>query len=280
MSTPIRPPAGPEPAATLTRVPSAARHLQTVGRMLGLSFFLGSQDVRLMYRRSVLGQFWITISMAVTFAAIGSVFGLIFNSPIIEYLPFLGCGLVLFNFLSLIINDGASAFIAAEPLIRQLALPPLVYFLRSIWKTFFVLLHNAIALAVLLLIIPQGFSPAVLLVVPGVIIAGSGMAGLALALGVLAARYRDVPQIVAAVVQVCFYLTPIVWLPEALPVEARDIVLTWNPFHHMIEVMREPLLNHYPTPGAWGTAILLAIAFLALGAGAYTWKRRMLAFWV
>jgi ABC-type polysaccharide/polyol phosphate export permease len=272
--------APPSPPASLTGVPRLARHLPAIWRVLGLSFFLGSQDVRLMYRRSVLGQFWITISMAVTFAAIGSVFGLIFNSPIIEYLPFLGCGLVLFNFLSLILNDGTSSFIAAEPLIRQLSLPPVTYFLRSVWKTFFVLLHNAIALIILLLVFPQGFSPAVLLVVPGVIIAGAGMAGLALALAVLAARYRDVPQIVAAVVQVSFYLTPIVWLPQALPVPARDIILTWNPFHHMIEVMRAPLLNQYPSLRAWATAMLLAVVFLAIGAGAYAWKRRQLAFWV
>jgi lipopolysaccharide transport system permease protein len=254
--------------------------LDSVWRTLGLSFFLGWQDVRLMYRRSVLGQFWITISMAVTFAAIGTVFGFIFDSPIVEYLPFLGCGLVFFNFLSVLLNDGANAFIASESFIRQVALEPIVYFFRSVWKTTFVLLHNAIALALLFAFFPQGISPATALVIPGVIVAGSGMAGLALALAMLATRYRDVPQIVGAVLQVFFYLTPIVWLPEALPAPARDIILTWNPFTHMIAVMREPLLNMYPTAQTWLTATGLAVAFIFMGSFAYVWKRRQLAFWM
>jgi ABC-type polysaccharide/polyol phosphate export permease len=247
---------------------------------LRLSFFLGWQDVRLMYRRSVLGQFWITLSMAITFAAIGSVFGLIFQSPIVQYLPFLGCGLVFFNFLSSLLNEGATAFISAEGFIRQLPLPPVIFFLRSIWRSFFVLLHNAVALVILLFVFPPGISFATLLVVPGVVIAGTGMAGLALAVAMLATRYRDVPQIVGAIVGVCFYLTPIVWLPETLPQPARDILLTWNPFNHLIRVMRDPLLNVYPSLPAWGAALGLSAVFLLIGIGAYNWKRRQLAFWV
>lgn len=218
--------------------------------------------------------------MAITFAAIGSVFGLIFQSPIIEYLPFLGCGLVFWSFLSGIVNEGATSFIAGDAFIRQLPLSPLVFFLRSIWKTSFVLLHNAVALLLLLLVFPPELGPAVLLVVPGVIVGGAGMAGLALALAVLATRYRDVPQILAAVVQVLFYLTPIVWLPQALPPGPRDVILGFNPFNHMIQVMRQPLLGYAPTAQEWGVAVGLAVAFLLVGALTYTMFRKRLAFWL
>jgi len=254
--------------------------LGSLGRGLRLSFFLGWQEVRLMYRRSVLGQFWITLSMGVTFGAIGAVFGLIFRSPIVEYLPFLGCGLVFFNFISLLLTEGATAFIAAAGFIQQLPLSPLVFFMRSIWKTVFVLLHNALALVVLLAIIPQGLSPATLLVIPGVLIAGAGVSGLALALAMLSTRYRDVPQILVAAVQVLFYLTPILWLPSALPAAARSVILGVNPFYPLLEIMRQPLLNEYPSPQLWAAATGISAVFLALGFGSYAWKRRRLAFWV
>jgi lipopolysaccharide transport system permease protein len=266
--------------ATLTGVPAPRSVLTSIWRTAALSLYLGWQDVRMMYRRSVLGQFWITISMIVTFAAIGTVFGFIFNSPIIEYLPYLGCGLVFFNFLSLLLNDGSMAFIAAEGFIRQLSLEPIVYFLRSVWKTVFVLLHNALALALLFAFFPQEFSAATLLVLPGLVVAAVGTSGLALALAMLATRYRDVPQIVSAVVQVLFYLTPIVWLPQALPAPVRDVILTWNPLNHMIAVMRQPLLGEAPSASTWGAALGLAAGFLVLGALAYVVKRRQLAFWV
>jgi lipopolysaccharide transport system permease protein len=249
-------------------------------RSLWLGMFLGWQDVRLMYRRSVLGQFWITLSMAITFAAIGSIFGLIFGTPLASYLPFLGCGLVFFSFYSSLLNDGATSFIVAEQFIRQLPLAPITYFLRTAWRVFFVLLHNLVALVVLLAIFPQGLSPAVLLVVPGIVITGVGMAGLGLALAMLATRYRDVPQIVSAVVQICFYVTPIVWQPSGLPEAARELVLRWNPFSHMLQVVRQPLLNVYPSWGDWATAIGLSAILLVVGVAAYRWKRRQLAFWV
>lgn len=248
--------------------------------VLRLSLYLGVQDVRFMYRRSVLGQFWITLSMAITFLAIGSVFGLIFDAPVLEYLPFLGCGLVFFAFLSSILNDGSQAFIAAQPFINQLALPPVTFFLRSVWKSFFVFLHNCVALVVLLFIFPPGISFATLLVIPGLVLAGAGMAGLGLALAMLATRFRDIPQIIAAAVQVFFYLTPIVWLPSAIPEKARDLIVTWNPFYHFLQVTRQPLLNEYPTAQEWLVACALAIGLIGLGAASYAWKRRQLAFWV
>ena len=254
--------------------------LAGVWGIVRLSFFLGWQDVRLMYRRSVLGQFWITLSMIVTFAAIGVVFGLIFRSPIVEYLPFLGCGLVLFNFLSLILNEGATSFITSASFLQQLPLSPLTFFLRSVWKTLFVLLHNAVALAILLIALPQGFSPAVLLVVPGLLLATTAMAGLALGLAMLSTRFRDVPQIVASVIQVSFYLTPIVWLPSAVPSPAREVLLGVNPFYPLIEIMRQPLLNEYPSPALWLSAAGLAAAFVLIGCLSYLWKRRALPFWV
>lgn len=247
---------------------------------VGLSLFLGWQDIRLMYRRSVLGQFWITLSMAITFAAIGSVFGFIFGVPLSEYLPFLGVGLVFWSFMSVLLTDGATSFIAAESFLKQLPSPLTTYFLRTVWKTIFVMLHNLVALAVLLVIFPPGVSLVTLGVLPGVALATVAMGGLGLALAVVSTRFRDVPQILGAAIQVCFYVTPIVWQPAALPEGPRGIILFWNPFHHLLQVIRQPLLNVAPTWNEWGIALLLALVSAALGVVVYLANRTKIAFWV
>jgi lipopolysaccharide transport system permease protein len=245
-----------------------------------LSLFLGWQDIRLMYRRSVLGQFWITLSMATTFAAIGSVFGFIFGLPLAEYLPFLGTGLVFWSFMSVLLTDGATSFIVAESFLKQLPLPLTTYFLRTVWKTVFVMLHNLVALAVLLLAFPPGVSLATLGVLPGVLLATVTMGGLGLALAVISTRFRDVPQILGAAIQVCFYVTPIVWKPESLPEGPRSIILFWNPFHHLLQVIRQPLLNIAPSWNEWAIALTLALASAALGTLVYRANRTKIAFWV
>ena len=55
-------------------------------------WILAVLEIRQRYRRSTLGQFWLTISMAATIAGIGIVFGVIFNQPLASYIPFLGAG--------------------------------------------------------------------------------------------------------------------------------------------------------------------------------------------
>ena len=84
---------------------------------------LGWQDVRQRYRRSSIGAFWLTISMGVMIGTIGIVFGQIFKSPMNEFLPFLSVGLILWGFISTVITEGCSGFIAGEAVIKQLPIP-------------------------------------------------------------------------------------------------------------------------------------------------------------
>ena len=70
-----------------------------------------------------------------------------------------------------------------------------------------------------------------------------------LLLGLVSARFRDVPQIVASVVQIAFFLTPIIWKPELLP--ERALLLDLNPFFHFVEVVRAPLLGQMPGLTSW-----------------------------
>lgn len=261
---------------TLTARPA----LDSYWRTIRLSFYLGWQDLRLMYRRSVIGQFWVTVSMGVTFGVLGLVFGFVLGTPLDKYLPFLGCGLVIFLFFSSVINDGAMSFLNAEQFIKQLPLPPVTYFLRSVWRSVFILLHNAVALLVLLVVIPQGVSWSTLLVIPGFVMAGLAISGVSLGVAMLATRYGDVPQIVSSVMQVCFYLTPIIWMPESMPAFVRDKILVFNPLYHLVEVVRQPLLNNPATATNWIVTFFLVIVGLGIGVGAYRWKRRRLAFWV
>lgn len=86
---------------------------------IDLAMILGWHDIRSRYRRSVIGPFWLTISMGVMIACIGLVFGGIFNTPMDEYLPFLTAGIILWTFITGTINEGCTAFISAEGMINK-----------------------------------------------------------------------------------------------------------------------------------------------------------------
>ena len=68
-------------------------------------FLLACQDIKLRYRRSVLGPFWITISMAITVYTMGFLYGHLFRSELQTYYPFLVSGMLAWAVISSIVLD-------------------------------------------------------------------------------------------------------------------------------------------------------------------------------
>ena len=69
------------PSSVLGNIACALEDITATFRQLRLVTVFGWQDIRQRYRRSVLGPFWITVSMAVMIAALGIVFGAVLKSP-------------------------------------------------------------------------------------------------------------------------------------------------------------------------------------------------------
>lgn len=245
-----------------------------------LAAILGWQDVRQRYRRSALGPFWLTIGMAVMIATIGIVFGQIFNSPLHDFLPFLTIGTIVWTFMSAVIAEGSTGFIAAESIIKQLPIPLFVHMMRMVWRNLLILGHNIVIFPLVLLAVGKPLGWEALLCIPGLALTVVNLTWIALLLGVLCARYRDLPQIVASVLQVVFYLTPIMWMPKLLPARAGLYLLDANPMYHMLEIVRAPLLGDLPSASNWSVSLALAAAGWCLTLFVYGRYKRRIAYWL
>ena len=235
--------------------------------MFRIGFTLGWQDVRQSYRRSALGQLWITIGMGVTIASIGIVFGLIFGTPLEIFLPYLASGIIMWGLIAGIVNDGAQAFIAAEGMIKQIPLPKLAHLIRVVVRNVLTTGHNIVIFPIVLLAVGASTSWAILLFPIGVLVLVLSVSGLALILAVFSARFRDVPPIVNSLVTVGFYVTPVIWQSDSLgDNDLAHLVLGLNPFYHLLQICRLPLLGQLPTIENWGLALLSAgiLWFIAL----------------
>lgn len=252
---------------------SATKRLSLVG-------MLGWQDVRQRYRRSILGPFWLTISMGVMIGTIGVVFGQIFNSPMKEFLPFLAIGMILWGFVSSIISDGCTSFIAAEGIIKQLPIPLFVHILRTIWRNLLILGHNIIIFPLVLLAVGKPLSLTAFIGIPGFILMLVNLTWISLILGILCARYRDLPQIVGSILQVVFYVTPIMWIPSLLPQRAGLYMLDLNPAYHLLEIVRSPLLGQLPTALSWVVSLLLGLIGWGTALAVYSRYKNRIAYWL
>ena len=252
------------------------------GRARYLWGMLGWQDIRRRYRRSVLGPFWLTISTGMLVAMLGALYGALLKVELEDYVPFLALGVIVWTLISGLITEGCTAFISAESIIKQTNLPLSVHVYRMVWRNLLIFFHNFVIFVVVaaLFAIWPGWTG--LLALPGILLLCLNGIWVGLLLGVVSARYRDVPPIVASLVRILFFVTPIIWMPELMPGRALmlALVLDFNPFFHFVELVRAPLLGQAPELVSW-----LAVAGITLGGWLLTFEllrryRRRVAYWV
>jgi ABC-type polysaccharide/polyol phosphate export permease len=238
----------------------------------------GWNDIRQHYRRSTIGPLWITISMGIMIGSLGFLYSYLFHQDIADYLPFLAAGFILWNLIASLINEGCLNFINASSIIKQARVPLSVHVFRMVWKNIIIFFHNILVL--ILVMIWFGYWPGweVVLALPGLLLIILNGLWLGLLLGTLSARFRDIPSLVASVVQIAFFLTPILWKPDM----RADLVyvVTLNPFYHLMEVVRAPLLGQSPELQTW----LVACGMTATGWLAsflfYQKFRKRIAYWL
>lgn len=245
-----------------------------------LPIFLAYSDIRQRYRRSSLGPFWITISMGITIACIGIIFGNIFKAPMGEFLPFLSAGLILWGFISSILTEATTVFPNAEGIIRQLPIPLFTHIYRMIMRNIYVLAHNILVLPVVYLCVGKSISIECLLFIPGFIILVINLAWMSLVLSILCARFRDLTQIIASLLQIFFYITPIIWMPTLLPARASLMILEPNPFFHLLAIVRNPLLSQPTTLNNWAISCLLGVLGTIASIIFFNVYRRRIAYWI
>jgi ABC-type polysaccharide/polyol phosphate export permease len=239
---------------------------------------LGWQDVRQRYRRSILGPLWLTLSMGVMVGGLGYVYGDLFKMPIDEYLPYLTGGFIAWNLISNLVIESCTVFILADGYIKQLPLPFSLYMFRLVWRNFVIMLHNSLVFVVVALV--YGLAPnwQLLWLIPGLLLILFNGFWLGLVLGSLSARFRDIPQIVASLMQVIFFMTPIMWKAELLT--QRPVLVRENPFFHFVELVRAPMLGLPVGRDTWIVTIGCAVLGSALAFLFYARVRRRIAYWV
>lgn len=225
---------------------------------------LGWLEVRQRYARSRVGPFWLTISTGVMIGAIGVVWGTLFGMKMAEYLPFLAISLVMWNAFSQTVNDGAIAYISSGQYIRQASTPKLIYVLQVVWRNMVILAHNFVIVLLLFAVFGLKNWAALPWFIPGFLVFLANAMWIVMVVGLLSARFRDMPQIIQALMQVAFYITPIIYKPASL--NRFSFIVEFNPLAYLIGVVREPLIGQMPSPLTWGVTIGMAVAgwFVAL----------------
>ena len=236
-------------------------------------------DVRARYRRSKLGQFWITLSMAVTICALAVVYSAIFKISLKEYLPLVAVSFIAWGLIASLINDGATVFIDSENYLRSSPLPKSMFIFRMLARVALMFAHNLVLVPIVLVVFLMPPSWATLLFFPAFALTMLNGLWIALVLGTLCARFRDMPPIVSSVVQIAFFVSPVMWGRPQLGSEHQALV-DWNPFAVFLELMREPLLGRAPDAHWWIAGVGITTAGFVLALPFFARFRARIAYYI
>jgi lipopolysaccharide transport system permease protein len=213
--------------------------------------------------------------------SIGIVYSSLFHTDMRTYLPFLSTSLVLWGAISALTGEGCTCFSQSEAMIRAMRMPLCVHAGRVVVRNFLVFIHNIPVIAVVFWLMHTVPSLDTATLIPAFLVWVVDAFFLCLLLGVICARFRDIPPIVGSIMQIAFYVSPIIWSPGIMAHRALNVVLIkWNPFFALLDIIRGPLLGNPASLSSWGVSLGYSAILIIIAGTAFILARPRLSYWV
>jgi ABC-type polysaccharide/polyol phosphate export permease/GT2 family glycosyltransferase len=252
--------------------------LVSIFKATPLALYFSWSDTKARYRRSVLGPYWLVIGTAIGVAGLGLLWGALLKVDRAIFVPSLATGLVIWQLLAGCITESATTFTRNAPVIRNLNTPFLIFPLQLLFKHLINFAHNLSVVALVLIIFPPQMGFMQLLFVPGLLIVVGNLLWVAILIGMLGARFRDLEQVIVALIPIIFFLSPVIYRPDQLGIREQFVWL--NPFSYMISLIRDPLLGSVPPYFVYFVSIGLLLIGWLVTLLFWVRKRNRIVYWV
>jgi len=149
---------------------------------------------------------------------------------------------------------------------------------RVVWRNTLMFAHNSVIVFAVLVFSPPPFDSSLLTSIAGVVVLLFNALWVGLVMGMLSARFRDIPQFVNSILQVGLFLTPILWKIEMLG-DWRWFALI-NPIYHFMEVIRSPLMGAGISGQSWAVVGVITLLGWTVTMYAFAKFRARIPFWI
>lgn len=200
-------------------------------------------ELKTRYQGAFIGAFWIVLTLVIKVGMLSLVYSMVLDKDFKSYVMFLAVGILTWNFISAVIVTSGTVFIKSGGFLQQMELPLSTFVFQNTYRELISLLMYQLFVIPLVIVI-QGWDVVSLVWLWALfgycIIILNGFF-VCMWLGWLSARFRDVQSFLNSAIMIVFLVTPILWPP---PVEFADsLYFQLNPFYHLLELIRSPILN-------------------------------------
>lgn len=235
-------------------------------------FELASRDIKIRYKRSVLGVAWTMLSPLITMVVFTLVFSTFQRLPIPGYPVYYLSASIFWIFFSQVTSHVGSLTTDALEIANRIYVPRSVFVASAVGVGLVNLLLSLVPFAFIVLVTGRPAHWTWLFLPVSLVIGTLFTAGIGLIVFTLALRFIDVRDMYQAVLLPWFFVTPIVYEQSFVPPSWRWVV-RYNPMTYLVEIFRAPLYNGWlPGPNTLAFAVLAAVLSLAAGWLFYAWK--------
>ncbi|WP_431821621.1 ABC transporter permease [Burkholderia sp. F1] len=227
---------------------SSLREFVSAAKLWRVWLHMGLQDVKSRFRSSALGPGWILVNLAAVVGAVGLIYGRLFHQQMNEFLPFLTLGIVIWTFITSSLVDGGMAFVAAEGYIKQFPFPKPIYLFRALVPPTIVFAIGLLVFFAVMAFYERHVGWGTLWAIPGFVLFIMINFFHLVIVSHVGVRFRDLPHLLGSLLQIAFYMTPVIFTVTMLKDRGLSFVYAFNPLYYLIEIMRYPLLNSASAP--------------------------------
>lgn len=230
------------------------------------------KDIKIKYKKSILGVFWSLLSPLLTMIIITIVFQHLFRFSIEHFSAYLLTGLVLFNFFSDSTNFSLSSIYSSGQIIKKVYVPRIVFPLSKVIFSLFNLFFSFIAIIIVCFYTGVELSPTLFFSFLSILYLFVFSLGVGLILCTIAVFFRDIEHLYNVLLTAWMYATPVIYPIDIIPNKFLFIVYS-NPLYYFITHFREALL--YGNIPSWSLNIhCISYAGVTLLLGLYIFYKK------
>lgn len=233
---------------------------------------LVSRDIKIKYRRSVLGVFWTVLNPLLMMVILSIVFSNIFKFDVENFPLYVLSGQVIFNFFNDATTSSMTAILTNASLIKKVYVPKYLFVLSRVVSSFINLMASFSALLIMMIVSRVELHwEMILSIIPLTMTVGFSL-GIGLILAALTVRFRDIMHLYAVFTTGLMYLTPVIY-PMSILTESIKRIVMLNPLTNYLMMFRDVIF--YATLPSVGSIIVgLIEMLLALTLGLWVFYKK------
>ena len=226
---------------------------------------LVARDLKVRYKRSLLGIAWTMLNPLLMMVVFTIVFSKILRLPVPNFTVYFLSAFVLWNFVAQTTSWSTGCLLGYAPLMKRIYVPKAVFVIATVLAGLVNLLISLIPLAGIMLVVRHPFHPALAFLPVPMVLAACFALGLSLLLAPLSVMFADIVPMYQVLLTIWLYLTPVMYPRDMVP-QAYAGLVDANPMTYFVEAFRAPIYSGaLPAAGVVGLAAAAALTCLLLG---------------